>query len=61
MLPHIVVIPPEFNIQISAIDVKSVTPPKCFDLLFISAEQGMFRYWQVMLSLKAVETGTTSG
>jgi hypothetical protein len=31
-------------------DVKSATPPKRFDLLFISAKQGMFRYWQDMFS-----------
>jgi hypothetical protein len=36
--PHIVVIPPEFDINISAIAiyVKFGTPPKCSDLLFIS-------------------------
>jgi hypothetical protein len=40
---HIVVSPPEFNVKISAIDVKSDIPPKCFDLLFISEKQRMFR------------------
>ena len=43
VLPHIAVIPSELDIKISAIYVESGIPPKCFDLLYISAKQGMFR------------------
>jgi hypothetical protein len=49
-LPNIVVATARSDINIAAIDVKSATTPKCFDLLFISAKQGMFRYWQDMFN-----------
>jgi hypothetical protein len=51
LLPHIVAIPPEFDIKISAIDVNSDIPPKCFDLLFISLISRKFTSWQDMFSL----------
>jgi len=43
VLPHIVVIPSDSDIKISAIDVEYAILPKCFDLLFISGKQGKFR------------------
>ena len=46
LLLHIVIAPPESNIKISAIDVNSDIPPKCFDLLFISWISRKFTSWQ---------------
>ena len=40
-LPNMVVTPPEPDIKSSAIDVKFVTPPKCFDLLFIVCHEAV--------------------
>ena len=45
-LPHKVVIPPKFDIKISAIYVKSATPPKCFDLFLIPLVLVKFTSWQ---------------
>jgi hypothetical protein len=53
LLPHLVVILPEFDIKISAIYVKSATPPKCFDLFLIPLVLVKFTSWQVMFRCSA--------
>ena len=59
LLPHIVVIPPKFDIKISAIDVKSATPPKCFDLFLIPLVLVKFTSWQDIFSFPPEESATT--
>ena len=41
----------ESDKNVSVINLKSQTPPKCFDFLGISVKQEMLRYWQVTWSL----------
>ena len=49
-LPHIVVIQLKPDINVSAIYVKSATPPKCFDLFLIPLVLVKFTSWQDMFS-----------